>query len=192
MTWLAQWLERMGAELGPQIGVAVIGFITALGAILIRRLDPETRRAIRKDAIQEWRDIADALEKRVGKAEADSISATIAAAAAKKEAEDVKAAAAIEREETAKRRAEQDKAIGDLTIQVDDLTKQLNERSSMAAQREQELEKQVGILQGYVKQLTNIMEANGLEVPPMPDGVKVKRRRRKVARKVEKESGGGE
>lgn len=171
----------------PGIVAVIGGFIGAIGTALVRYLEPDTRRAIRKDALQEWRDIAAALEGRVGAleeraktAEAAATSATIAADIAKKEATQAKAEAEQERLYAAARRAEQDATIAALTRKVEELTTQLNERSSMAVKRELELEKQVGILQSYVKELTGIMEANGLEVPPLPQDIKPARRRRRT------------
>lgn len=189
----------------PSVVAAVVGLIAGLGSTLVRYLDPATRQAMRKDAIGEWKEIADAqklknaeIDERLRNTEKEAAESKAAAAIAKQEAEKVKREAERVREETELRRAETDAAMKALQEQVDELTRTLTERTEAGAKRERQLETELegaltelGALRGYVNQLKDLMEGAGIEVPPMPVGVKPKRRRRKGKLMIKKESGGG-
>lgn len=183
--------------MSPEMVAAIVGIVAGVGSMLVRWLDPKIRQEMHKDAIGEWRELAEAqrlknaeIEARLTKTEQEAAANREAAAIAKREADAIKQEAERIKIEAAKHREEQDAAIARLNQQVEELTRTLTERTEAAGKRETELETELEgalteliLLRGYVNQLKDLMEGAGIEVPPMPAGVKPKRRRRKVIRK---------
>lgn len=197
--------QELLALIVPSIVAAFVAIIASLGSTIVRYLDPDTRKAMRKDAIGEWQEIANAqklknaeIDERLKKTEQEAADSKAAAILAKQEAEKVKQEAERVKAETEQRRAETDAAMKALQEQVDELTQTLTERTEAGARRERQLETELegaltelGALRGYVNQLKDLMESAGIEVPPMPAGVKPKRRRRRGKPMIKKENGGG-